>query len=146
MYKMRQFLWMFFICCSLVMFSGCESGQQKKEDKNAAGQDSEIAAQLLKEQNDLLAKANQEIHNINQKLILLNENIRLNQEKGRRMTKAQNDEIDQIEKLRATLNPRIHQIKQVSQAEWENFSTTFEKDIEEVKSRIDVLINELQMK
>ena len=143
---MSKFLWMFLIGCSVLVISGCGTGQQKSEDKNAGEQKSEIAAQLLKEHSDLLAKANQEIHNINLKLTELNDKIHSYNKKGGKLTVAQNKEIDEIEKIRASINPRIHEINSVSQEQWENFKTTFEKDIEQVKSRIDVLLNELQVK
>ena len=146
MFKMSKFLWLFLIGCSIFVIPGCGTGQQKSEDKNAGEPKSEIAAELLKEHNDLLAKANQEVHNINQKLIVLNDKIHAYHEKGGKLTDAQNKEIDEIEKIRATINPRIHQINNVTQEQWDNFKTTFEKDIEEVKSRIDVLLNELKVK
>ncbi|KAF0235465.1 MAG: hypothetical protein FD181_3483 [Prolixibacteraceae bacterium] len=146
MFKMSNFLQMFLIGCSVLVISGCGTGQQKKEDKNATEQKTEIAAEFVKEQSELLAKANQEVHNINQKLVELNDKIHANQVKGHRLTQAQNTEIDEIEKIRASLNPQIHQIKKVPQEQWEDFKTSFEKDIEDVKSKIDVLLNELQVK
>jgi uncharacterized coiled-coil DUF342 family protein len=94
----------------------------------------------------LLTKANQEIHNINLKLTELNDKIQAYNEKGSKLSEAQKKEIDEIEKIRASINPRIHEINNVSQEQWDNFKTTFEKDIEEVKSRIDVLVNELKVK
>ena len=59
-------------------------------------------------------------------------------------TEAQNKEIDEIEKIRATINPRVHEINNVSQEQWETFKTTLKKDLEDVKTRIDVLLNELK--
>jgi chromosome segregation ATPase len=146
MFKMSKFLWLFLIGCSIFIISGCGTGQQKSEDKNAGEPKSEITAELLKEHNDLLTKANQEIHNINLKLTELNDKIQAYNEKGSKLSEAQKKEIDEIEKIRASINPRIHEINNVSQEQWDNFKTTFEKDIEEVKSRIDVLVNELKVK
>lgn len=146
MFKMSKFLWMFLIGCSILVISGCGTGQQKSGDKNAGEQKSENAAQLLKEHNDLHVKANQEVHNINLKLTELNDKIHAYNKKGRKLSEAQKKEIDEIEKIRASINPRIHEINNVSQEQWVNFKITFEKDIEEVKSRIDVLVNELQVK
>ena len=91
-------------------------------------------------------KANEEIRNINQKLNELNDKIHAYHEKGGKLTEAQNKEIDEIEKIRASLNPRIHEINKVSQEKWENFKTTLEKDLDEVKTRIDVLLNEITQK
>ena len=144
MFKISKFLWLFLISCSIVIISGCGTGEQKSEDKNAGEPKSEISTQLLKEHRDLNAKARQEIHNINQKLIELNDKIQAYNEKGRKLSEAQKKEIDEIEKIRATINPRIHEINNVSQEQWETFKTSFEKDIEEVKSRIDFLVNELK--
>lgn len=146
MIKMSKFLGSILIGCSIFVISGCGTGQQKSGDKNAGDQKSEISAQILQEQNDLHTKANQEVHNINLKLTELNDKIHAYNEKGRKLSEAQKKEIDEIEKIRASINPRIHEINKVSQENWENFKTSFEKDIEEVKSRIDVLVNELQVK
>jgi uncharacterized coiled-coil DUF342 family protein len=146
MFKMKKYLWLFLIGCSIFVISGCGTSQQKSENKNAGDQKSEIAAQLLKEHSDLHVIANQEIHNINLKLTELNDKIHAYNEKGGKLSEAQKKEIDEIEKIRASINPRIHEINNVSQEQWENFKTTFGKDIEEVKSRIDVLVNEIQVK
>jgi hypothetical protein len=146
MFKMSKFLWLILIGCSIFVISGCGTGEQKSGDKNAGDQKSEIAAQLQKEHNDFVVKANQEVHNINLKLTELNDKIHAYNEKGRKLSEAQKKEIDEIEKVRASINPRIHEINNVSQEQWENFKTTFEKDIEQVKSGIDKLINELQVK
>lgn len=144
MFKINKILWLFLIGCRIVIISGCGTGQQKSEVKNTGEQKSEITAELLKEHSDLLTKANQEIHNINEKLTLLNDKIRAYHEKGRKLTAAQNKEIDEIEKIRLTINPRIHEINTISKEQWESFKTSLIKDIDEVKSRIDILVNELK--
>jgi uncharacterized phage infection (PIP) family protein YhgE len=144
MFKINNILWLFLIGCIIVVFSGCGTGQQKSEIKKTGEQKSEITAELMKEHNDLLTKANQEIHNINDKLTLLNDKIHAYHEKGSKLTTAQNKEIDEIEKIRATINPRIHEINTISQEQWESFKTTLVKDIDDVKSRIDILVNELK--
>lgn len=146
MYKMIKFVGLFLIGCCIILVSGCGTGQQKSDDKSVGESKSEIAAQLQKERNDLLTKASQEIHNINLKLTELNEKIHAFNDKGGKLSEAQNKEIDEIEKIRGSLNPRIHEINNVSQEQWENFRTTFEKDIEQVKSGIDTLVNELKVK
>jgi len=143
MFKKTLYLWLFLIGGTVFIITGCGTGQQKSGDKNAGDQNTEIAAQLLKEQSDLHVKANQEVHNINLKLTELNDKIQAYNDKGRKLSEAQKKEIDEIEKVRASINPRIHEINNVSQEQWENFKTTFEKDIEEVKSRIDTLVSEL---
>jgi len=146
MYKMNNFLWLFLIGCSIFVISGCGTGNQKSEDKSSAEPKSEISAELLKEHNELHIKAGQEIHNINLKLTALNEKIQALNKEGGKLTASQKKEIDEIEKIRASINPRVHEINNVSQEQWEIFKTTFEKDIEQVKSRIDVLLNEIKVK
>ena len=144
MFKINKALGLFLIGCIVLVISGCGNGQQKSETKKAGEQKSEIAAELMKEHNDLLTKANQEILNINDKLTLLNNEIHTYHEKGKKLSAAQNKEIDEIEKIRLTINPRIHEINTISQEQWETFKTTLIKDIDEVKSRIDILVNELK--
>lgn len=144
MFKVSKFLWLFIIACSIFINSGCGTGQKKSEDINASEPKSEISTQLLKEHNDLITKVNQEIHNINEKLIELNNKIHAYNARGSKLTETQNKEIDEIEKIRATINPRIHEINNVSQEQWETFKTTVEKDIEDVKTKIDVLLNEFK--
>jgi chromosome segregation ATPase len=146
MFKINKFFWLFLIACSIFIISGCGTGQQKSEDKNAGEPKSEISSQLLKEHSDLNTKAGQEIHNINLKLTELNDKIKAYNEKGRKLSAEQKKEIDEIEKIRASINPRIHEINNVSQEQWGTFKASFEKDIEEVKSRIDILINDLKIK
>lgn len=145
MSKMSKFLWVCFISSSILVISGCNNSQ-KTNEKKAPEQNTEISAEIRKQQNDLLEKANQEIININEKLTVLNEKIKAGHEKGRKLSEAQNKEIDEIEMLRGSLNPRIHQINEIKGDEWENFKTTLEKDLENVKTRIDLLITELEKK
>ena len=143
MVKIYKALWLFLAGSVIVAVSGCETGKQKSEAKQPVEQKTEITNQLITEHNDLLNKANQEIHNINDKLTLLNEKIHIYQEKGKKLTAAQNKEIDEIESIRGTINPRIHEINSISQEKWESFKTSLVKDIDEVKSRIDKLVGEL---
>jgi len=142
MFKKTLYLWLFLIGGTVFIITGCGTGEQKSEAKNGDEPKSETTA-IMKEHSDLVTKANQEIHNINQKLIELNDKIKAFNEKGRKLSEAQKKEIDEIEKIRASINPRIHEINKVSQENWENFKTTFEKDMEQVKSRIDTLVSEL---
>lgn len=146
MSEMSKFLWMCLLSCSILVFSGCNNSGQKTDEKKAPEQNTEVSAEIQKQQNDLLGKANQEIVNINQKLTILNEKIKAYNERGRKLSEAQNKEIDEIEMLRGSLNPRVHQINEITVNEWENFKTTLEKDLENVKTRIDILITELEKK
>ena len=141
MFKMSKFLWLFLIGCSIFVFSGCGTGLQKSEDNNADELKSEIISeQLQKEHSELITKANQELAIINQKIRDLNDKIHT---KGGKLTETQNKAIDEIEEKRASVNKRMHEIKNVPQEEWDNFKTTFEKDIDEVKTKIDGVLNEL---
>ena len=146
MLKINKLLWLIFIGSSIFLFSGCENGNQKSEDKSATEPKSEISAELQKEHNDLHLIAGQEIHNINVKLTALNEKIQALNKMGSKLTAAQNKEIEDIEKIRSSINPRTQEINNVSQEQWENFKTLFIKDIEEVKARIDKLLSEIKVK
>jgi len=120
----------------LVVFSGCGSGQKKSAEETQP----EISAEFKQEQSELLAKANQELSGINQKIRELNDKI---QENGGKLTDAQNEAIDEFEEKRASVNKCMHQIKNISPEGWEDFKTTFEKDLEEVKSQIDEILEGL---
>ncbi len=120
----------------LVVFSGCGSGQKKSSDEKPP----EISAEFKQEQSELLAKANQELSSINQKIRELNDKIK---EKGGKLTDEQNEAIDEFEEKRASVNKCMHQIKNISQDGWEEFKSTFEKDLEDVKTSIDEILAEL---
>jgi TolA-binding protein len=137
MKKLRINFCLFLIGVCLFGFSGCDSGQQKSGDKNAGELKSEISAEFQQEKSDLLARANQELSAINQKIRDLNDKI---QKKGGKLTDAQNEAIDEFEEKRASVNKCMHQIKNISQEGWEDFKSTFEKDLEEVKSSIDEIL------
>jgi TolA-binding protein len=120
----------------LVVFSGCGSGQKKSAEETQP----EISAEFKQEQSELLAKANQELSSINQKIRELNDRIK---EKGGKLTDAQNEAIDEFEEKRASVNKCMHQIKNISPQGWDDFKTTFEKDLEEVKNQIDEILEGL---
>ncbi|MBW6534877.1 MAG: hypothetical protein K0B11_07710 [Mariniphaga sp.] len=117
----------------LVVLSGCGTGQKKSAEEIQL----EISAEFKQEQSELLAKANQELSGINQKIRELNDKIK---EKGGKLTDAQNEAIDEFEEKRASVNKCMHQIKNISPEGWDDFKTTFEKDLEEVKSSIDEIL------
>jgi predicted nucleic acid-binding Zn-ribbon protein len=64
-------------------------------------------------------------------------------EKGIKFTDAQNKALDDFEAKQTSINKRMHEIKDVKQEDWENFKTTFEKDLEEINTIIDGIVNEL---
>lgn len=139
MLTLKKTLGILFSCLLLVVFSGCGTGQKK-----SAGETNEVppevTAAFKQEQIDLLAKANEELSVINQKIMELNDKIH---EKGGKLTDAQNQAIDEFEVKRANVNKCMHQIKNISPEGWEDFKTTFEKDLEEVKSQIDEILEGL---
>lgn len=121
------------------IFSGCESNSQKSKDKNAAPTENVISEELHQAHCDLLSKANEELTGINQKVRELNDKIH---EKGGKLTDTQNSALDNFEAKQASINKRMHQIKDVKQEDWENFKTNFEKDLEEINTLIDNIVNE----
>jgi len=122
------------------IFSGCGFNSQKNEDKNAVVQENEISEELHQAHCALLLKANEDLAGINQKVRELNEKIR---EKGVKFTDAQNQALDDFEAKQASINKRMHEIKDVKQEDWENFKPTFEKDLDDVKTAIDNIVNGL---
>ena len=118
------------------MFSGCGTNSQK----NAEPQVGAISEELHQAQCDLLSKANEELAGINTKVRTLNDKIR---EKNLKFTEAQNKALDDFEVKQASINKRMHEIKNIKNEDWENFKTTFEKDLEEINTIIDNIITEL---
>ena len=119
------------------IFSGCGFNSQKSDDKNTT---TVISEELHQAHCDLLAKANEELAGINQKVRTLNDKLR---DKDGKFTDAQNKALDDFETKQASINKRMHEIKDVKQEDWENFKSTFEKDLEEINSIIDNIVNEL---
>jgi TolA-binding protein len=136
MVKMSKILCILLTGLSIILSSGCGS-KQKSGDSQSVDLTPEITAEFQKEQSELLAKANQELSSINQKIRELNDKIK---RKGGKLTDAQNESIDKFEEKRASVNKCMHQIKNISQEGWEDFKTTFENDLEEVKSSIDEIL------
>ena len=135
MFKKKKILCLFVFAFSIITLTDCGMGQSKKEESNDKA-NSEVNA-LLKDQNEMYAKACEELTTINQKVIELNDKI--HSMKGK-LTDAQNKAIDEIVEKRTSINERMRQIKNVSGNEWENFKTTLEKDIDDMKIRIDEVI------
>jgi uncharacterized protein YoxC len=121
--------------CAFILF-GCGFNSQK----NAETPVNAISEELHQEQCDLLSKANEELAGINQKVRVLNDKIH---EKNTKFTESQNNALDDFEAKQASINKRMHEIKNIKQEDWENFKATFEKDLEEINTVIDNIINEL---
>jgi TolA-binding protein len=137
MKNLRINFYLFLSVFFLVVITGCGSGQQKGESTGEP--ESEISAEIQKEKSELLAKANAELSEINQKIRTLNDKI---QKKGGKLTDAQNEALDEFEEKRGSVNKCMHQIKNISSEGWKDFKTTFEKDLEEVKTQIDEILAE----
>ena len=123
----------------MFFYTGCDTNSQKSDEKSAT-KENVISEELHQAHCDLLAEANEELAGINQKVRELNDKIR---EKGIKFTDAQNKGLDDFDAKQASINKRMHEIKNVKQEDWENFKTTFEKDLEDIKSIIDKILNEL---
>ncbi len=136
----NHFIGIILIGLCMFIFSGCETGSQKSDDTNGVTKVNAISEELHQAQCDLLAKANEELAGINQKVRMLNDKIR---EKGGKFTDAQNLALDTFETKQASINKRMHEIKNVKQEEWENFKSTLEKDLSEINTTIDNITNEL---
>ena len=137
MAKINKLFWLFLLVFSIVTISGCNTDQSKNEDKIADKTNSGINAELLKEQNDLYEKVCQDFSDVNNKVVELNSKIRSMTGK---LTEDQNKAIDEIEDKRNSIYTRMHGLKNVSSADWENFKITLEKDIEGVKTQVDEII------
>lgn len=132
--------WLLPIVLCIFIFSGCGYNSQKNEKKDAAATENVISEELHQAHCDLLAKANEQLAGINQKVRELNDKIH---DKGIKFTDAQNAALDDFEKKQASINKRIHEIKNIKQEDWVNFKTNFEKDLEEIKTAIDKMLSEL---
>ena len=137
MFSFKRFVSLFLMGCLIIAISGCGNAEEKKK---AAAEVQAAVEALNKAHSDLLAKANEEISAINKRVMDLNDKMKTTEKK---LTEAQNKEIDDIEKLRASVNQRMHEIKNITGADWETFKATFEKDIVDLKARLDTICNEL---
>jgi hypothetical protein len=133
----NKLLWIIIIGFFGFIFWSCGTGSKKTEEKSAT--ENAISEELHQAHCDLLAKANEELAGINQKVRELNDKIRT---KGSKLTDEQNSALDDFEARQASINKRMHQIKNIKQEDWENFKTTFEKDLEEIKTLIDNISKE----
>ncbi len=124
----------------LLFFTGCGFNQQNKKEADPVAQDTEAVAQFQQEQKDLLAKANTELAELNKKIMTLNDKLR---GKAGKLTDAQNKQLDDCEAKRASINQRMHQIKNVSMNDWPAFKASFETDLADVCAGIDKVLTEL---
>lgn len=121
---------------SFFVFYGC-ADHSKHETEKAGTTENVISEELHQAHCDLLAKANEELAVINQKVRDLNDKI----QEGGKLSEAQNTALDDFEAKQASINKRMHEIKNISQEDWESFKTTFEEDLAEIKTVIDGVLN-----
>jgi TolA-binding protein len=140
MLKISKTFSMLLLSFSLIVFSGCGTKQQKNDDAKSVNANSEAVAQFQKEQKELLDKANAELSAINKKILACNEKLKM---KGGKLTDAQNKALDEFENQRASINQRIHQIKNVKMTDWDSFKSKFEADLIEASSNIEKIQAEL---
>lgn len=118
------------------VFYGCTNHSGHQTEK-AVTTEKVISEELHQAHCDLLSKANEELSVINQKVRNLNNKIK----EGGKLSEAQNAALDDFEAKQASINQRMHEIKNVPQEDWERFKTTFEKDLEEINTVIDGVLN-----
>ncbi len=138
MIKINKFLWVSVLSFSIFILAGCGTD---KSDKNVDKTKSEVNTELLQEQNDLYEKVCQDFSTINQKVVELNNKMR---SMNGKLSDTQNKAIDEIEEKRNSIYSRMHGLKNVTTADWENFKTTLGKDIDDVNSQIDEILNGLK--
>ena len=137
MFSFKRFVSLFMMGCLIIAISGCGNVEEKKK---AAAEAQAAVEALNTAHSELLAMANEEISAINKRVMTLNEKMKTTEKK---LTEEQNKEVDAIEELRASVNQRMHEIKNISGADWESFKATFEKDIVDLKARLDTICSQL---
>ncbi|MCE4565263.1 hypothetical protein INQ51_13180 [Maribellus sp. CM-23] len=135
---MKKLKWIFIAGICIVVLSACSTNSQKKNDQQSNAIENTISEELHQAHCDLLAKANEELANINGKVRDLNDKIK----NGEKLTDAQNTALDEFEVKQASINKRMHEIKNIKQEDWENFRTTFENDMKDINTTIDKILSE----
>jgi hypothetical protein len=137
---MSKYLNIFLFSLMAALFSGCNTGQQKKAGLESDPQEAVIRIAVQQEQLELCDKAHNELAEINKKIMTLNDKIR-NHKGG--LTDTQNKMIDEFEVKRQSVNGRVNKIKTISPKDWENFKTSFKNDLDSVTIKIDLILAEL---
>ena|SRR5690554_5299883 len=140
MIKQKSTLLVLLISSVLALFSGCGLMQQKEETQKSDAINSEAVAQIQIEKKALLEKANAELAAINKKIMACNDKMNARKVK---LTDAQNKALDEFENQRASINQRIHEIKNVKFEDWNDFKNKFESDLSEASSNLDKIMAEL---
>lgn len=130
---------MLFLSLCILAFSGCGEKQQKNKEAELNAVSAEAMAEFQQEKKELLDKANAELSAINKKIMACNDKIK----KGVKLTDAQNEALDEFEQKRASINKRIHEIKNVSMDNWESFKAKFETDLNDASTDIEKILTGL---
>ncbi len=130
-----RLIFIFTLGVCLVVYSACNTSPQKNTETNAI---ETISEELHQAHCDLLAQANEELSNINRKVRSLNDKI----SEGGKLSDTQNVMLDEFEVKQASINKRMHEIKNIKQEDWENFKTTFENDMKDINATIDKILSE----
>lgn len=129
----NKFIWMILVGFSLFIFTSCQSTSQKE----TVAPENVVSEELHQAQCDLLAEANETLAGINQKVRDLNDKIKAKEGK---LTDAQNAALDDFEAKQTSINKRMHEIKTIKEADWENFKASFEKDLQDVQTSIEDIL------
>lgn len=128
------------ISVALIAFSGCNTGQKKeKSDNNDQGTVQEISAEFQEKQKELKQFIGGEFSKINDKIRELNGKI---EEGEKKLTEEHNEMLDEIQERRIAANEKLNNLKDVSEEEWEEFQQKLKKDIDEIKSRLDKILED----
>jgi hypothetical protein len=134
--NLKSWIGIILIGLSFFFFNGCSNDAQNGTDPKSGTTEKVISEELHQAHCDLLAKANEELAVINRKVRDLNDKI----QEGGKLTDVQNAALDDFEAKQATINKRMHEIKNVPQEEWEDFKATFENDLNEIQTIIDEVL------
>src|SRR5690554_355063 len=130
------------VCLSLMFlfFTECNLFRKKENASEPDVKDAEAEMIFQQEKSELLSKANAELSAINKRILACNDKIK----EGLKLTEAQNKALDEFEAKRASINKRIHEIKNVQLSEWESFKTEFETDLRNASADIERIQAELK--
>lgn len=130
----NKIVWIVLLGLGMFVFLGCESNSTKE---TAVAPENVVSEELHQAQCDLLAEANETLAGINKKVRDLNDKIKAKEGK---LTDAQNSALDEFEAKQTSINKRMHEIKNIKEADWETFKASFEKDLQDVQTSIDDIL------
>lgn len=140
MQNLKRSLAVLLIGGSLIIFSGCNTGQKNQKDGNDASEmKEEVVTKIREEQKQLIQKANEQLAAINKKVQELNKKI---EEQSEPLSDKQNEALDALQNKREEVNQGLNKIKSVSVDEWDDFKTTFEEDLDSVIIIVDDILSD----